>query len=569
MAPPKRVGTAAAETGRERRMSNAERSSYFARREAAKVLRSVLQGDARRRAVASIKSLVFSPSVRNKKATFALVCQTLKHLSILKDVLEAANVLNSKWKSQKELIFIVTYDILFGQDTVAVGAAEKFILLRKDALQSALAQLLVKKKVKRTEDLLLHYQTPELASHGILGSNEVIMPENWLFITVPIRQQDACQYKYNIAYVPKPRYVRVNTLKLGVEPAIHELGKQNTVKRDDMVPDLLMLPPGTDLHDHPLVKNGSVFLQGKASSMVAVALDPEPGWEVLDACSAPGNKTVHLAALMRGKGKIIACELNKERVKRLEDTIDRSLHVKVLHGDFLNLNTKDPLYSKVRAILLDPSCSGSGTAAERLDHLLPSYTTGHAAADADTGRVNKLAAFQRKALAHALSFPAVERVVYSTCSINQTENEDVVNSVLPFAVSHGFQLETPFPRWPRRGLPVFQGSEHLLRTDPEKDQEGFFIALFVRKSIIGSPEKPPRNNYKTSETLSAGNHLNPRCQNTEETSPLRQKKILNKRSLLLPSHTRMSKMLLYPRITKRRMIKSVHCQCADANCRTN
>lgn len=56
----------------------AERAAYFARREAAGVLRQVLRADATRRATASIKSLVYSPSVRNKKATFALVCQTLK-----------------------------------------------------------------------------------------------------------------------------------------------------------------------------------------------------------------------------------------------------------------------------------------------------------------------------------------------------------------------------------------------------------------------------------------------------------------------------------------------------------
>lgn len=60
------------------RFSGAERSALFARREAANVLRSVLRGDAERRAVASIKSLVFSPNVRNKRATFALVCETLK-----------------------------------------------------------------------------------------------------------------------------------------------------------------------------------------------------------------------------------------------------------------------------------------------------------------------------------------------------------------------------------------------------------------------------------------------------------------------------------------------------------
>lgn len=46
--------------------------------------------------------------------------------------------------------------------------------------------------------------------------------------------------------------------------------------------------------------------------------------KVLDACAAPGNKTVHLAALMKGQGKVVACELNKERVCRLEDTVKLS-----------------------------------------------------------------------------------------------------------------------------------------------------------------------------------------------------------------------------------------------------
>lgn len=55
-----------------------ERAAFFARREAAAVLRRVLRGDATRRSAGSIKSLVYSPTVRNKRATFALVCQTLK-----------------------------------------------------------------------------------------------------------------------------------------------------------------------------------------------------------------------------------------------------------------------------------------------------------------------------------------------------------------------------------------------------------------------------------------------------------------------------------------------------------
>lgn len=43
--------------------------------------------------------------------------------------------------------------------------------------------------------------------------------------------------------------------------------------------------------------------------------------KVIDACAAPGNKTVHLAALMKGQGKVIACELDKERFKRLKNTV--------------------------------------------------------------------------------------------------------------------------------------------------------------------------------------------------------------------------------------------------------
>ncbi|XP_057728175.1 25S rRNA (cytosine-C(5))-methyltransferase NSUN5 isoform X1 [Arachis stenosperma] len=425
-------------------LKGAERSAYFARREAAKVLRVVLQGDANRRALASIKSLIYKPSVRNKKATFALICQTLKHLPIIKDVLEASSILNTKWKRQQELVYIIVYDILFGQAVAVAGDAEKYLMRHKNALQSTLKQLLLRRNVKNVKQLIALNQLPD---------------------------------------VSLPRYVRVNTLKLDVDSALLELQQKYSVEKDDLLPDLLILPPGTDLHDHPLVNNGSIFMQGKASSMVAPALNPEPGWEVIDACAAPGNKTVHLAALMKRKGRIIACELNKQRIKRLKETIKLSgaSNIHVLNEDFLNIDPKAPSYSKVKAILLDPSCSGSGTAASRLDHLLPSKAAGQ---DTDMERLNKLAAFQRKALQHALSFPAVEKIVYSTCSINQIENEDVIKSVLPIAESHGFELVNPFPEWHCRGLPVFKGSENLVRTDPATDGEGFFIALFAKKKNV-------------------------------------------------------------------------------------
>uniref|UniRef100_A0A0E0IY85 SAM-dependent MTase RsmB/NOP-type domain-containing protein n=1 Tax=Oryza nivara TaxID=4536 RepID=A0A0E0IY85_ORYNI len=435
-----------------RRMASrdaAERAAFFARREAAAVLRRVLRGDASRRAAGSIKSLVYSPSVRNKRATFALVCQTLKYLPILKEVLASTGVLTSKWKKQEELVFVTAYDILFGQETAASGSVEQLIMLHKDTIMAALEKMCIRRKVRSVEDLVSKKRTVK----------------------------------------PKPRFLRVNTLRTSTDSVVEELNKIHKVDKDELVPDLLVLPPGTDLHNHHLVSEGKVFLQGKASCMVAVALCPEPGWKVIDACAAPGNKTVHLAALMNGEGSITACELNKERTKTLQNTIRRSGANSILSLSFCS----DPSYAEVRAILLDPSCSGSGISTERLDHLLPSHSRGNQDDASTSSRIRKLSAFQRKALSHALSFPSVERVVYSTCSIHQAENEDVVSSVLPLASSLGFELATPFPQWRRRGLPVFEGSEHLLRTDPEDGLEGFFISLFVRKAAAAADAVKPSN----------------------------------------------------------------------------
>lgn len=103
------------------------------------------------------------------------------------------------------------------------------------------------------------------------------------------------------AVAPHPRCVRVNTLKLSVQEAVTQLkeGGRTSVSRDPLIPELLVLPPGTDLHDHPLVGDGGLVLQSKASCMSAAALAPKPGWTVVDCCAAPGNKTTHAAALMQ------------------------------------------------------------------------------------------------------------------------------------------------------------------------------------------------------------------------------------------------------------------------------
>eukprot|EP00850_Spirogloea_muscicola_P000603 SM000002S05683 [mRNA] locus=s2:1487313:1491459:- [translate_table: standard] len=409
----------------------------------ASILARVLAADASRSDGASIKSLALAPAVVAKKATYALTCETLRYLPVLKEVVAATDLLKSSAKMQAELAYVLVYDLLFGQGLVPAGKAEQAVLARKSALRACLARLLVKRQVSSAKDLL----------------------------------------QSKVAGYEMPRYARVNTLRTTVQDVIDDFTTSHaslTIRKDDLIPELLVFPPGTDLHDHYLVRSGLLLLQGKASCLPAQALAPEPSWEVIDACAAPGNKTVHLAALMNGRGRIIACEKDRGRFKRLKCTVELAgaSNVEPRLQDFLEMDPASPDLARVQGVLLDPSCSGSGMSAQRQDHLLPS--SGQENLKQDMQRLENLGNFQEKALRHALSFPSVERVVYSTCSVHQRENEDVVAAVLSPSSNTSFKLVSAFPEWPHRGLPVFPG-------DSERDKmDGFFVAVLARVPSVES-----------------------------------------------------------------------------------
>ena len=305
-----------------------------------------------------------------------------------------------------------------------------------------------------------------------------------------------------------------------------------------------------------MVKNGELILQGKSSCMPAHCLlvneegneDERDGRDdmsaiferirqsdVIDACAAPGNKTTHLAALLDKKnntynrgGKVFAFEKDHRRAQRLRDTVDLygcSKTVVVAKKNFLEVDVNDAKYRNVRSILLDPSCSGSGTVQNRGDALMEyalkdGYDDDDDDDDDDDNRSDKikreeeeeneeeqtrkkrvmsLQKFQLEALSHAMRFPGVLRISYSTCSIYREENEDVVQKVMPLAEELGFELAKCLPKWPRRGFAEVLGTTEaakVVRVNPFEgdDCEGFFVAVFQRKKetcekIIAAFEK--------------------------------------------------------------------------------
>lgn len=138
-------------------------------------------------------------------------------------------------------------------------------------------------------------------------------------------------------------------------------------------------------------------------------------------------------------------------------------------------------FPHIQAILLDPSCSGSGIV-NRMDALVDQQI------ELDPDRLKSLSDFQISMIQHAMKFPNVTRISYSTCSIHWIENEQVVLSVLNNQKGT-WKLDTCLENWPRRGTVdsnSFEQSElvkQMVRCEPGQDlTNGFFVAVFSRIS---------------------------------------------------------------------------------------
>lgn len=398
---------------------------------AAQIIRSVHLGST------TIKNACYSSNFRNKKILYALVLETCKEWFILNTAIEKSQV------KSRELYLLC---ILIREFANIKGQSpEKFkgILLEFDNNKSRLRSEYVQAKLK----------IPKLQ--------------------VPLDEV---------------KYVRINTIKISIEKAIEELlligfteklveGEIRVMefKKDPHMPFLLLFNPSQDFSRLELYNNGSLIIQDKASCIPVFVLDPRPGCKSIDACSAPGNKTTQLASALNSHSKskvlIEAFEKDPKRFLTLQKMVSISgceQLIKCTNQDFLTIKP----HKGIKYIVVDPSCSGSGMKLSLEKQIQGS--------EFNLERIKTLANFQTMILKHALSFPDVERVVYSTCSIHEEENECVVLEVLKGC--HKWKLiDNPFPDWTTRGLEKYPFYKNVIRSDPEKDKcIGFFVACFEK-----------------------------------------------------------------------------------------
>jgi 16S rRNA (cytosine967-C5)-methyltransferase len=184
----------------------------------------------------------------------------------------------------------------------------------------------------------------------------------------------------------------------------------------------LVLGHGTRLETLEGYAEGWFVPQDPATLAAVRLLRAEPGLRVLDACAAPGGKTAQLAGLMRGTGTLVAMERHGDRIGRLRENLTRLGHdrwVQVIQGD-AGQPEAIPAPGRFDRILLDAPCSNTGVLRRRPD----------ARWRFSEARLRTLVAQQRRLLANLL--PCIEPggvLVYSTCSIEPEENQELVAAV--------------------------------------------------------------------------------------------------------------------------------------------
>ena len=259
-------------------------------------------------------------------------------------------------------------------------------------------------------------------------------------------------------------HIRINS-RMATESDVEFLLKKNKTdfKKSDVGGYIVK---ANDAVRHMFDK-GLVTFQSPSSILAVKALGVTDGAQILDICSAPGGKAVYMSELCP-HGKVVACDLYPHRVALIQKYKNRmhTPNVKAVQADacLLNEEWKDAF----DFVLCDAPCSCLGTFKKHPDVFL----------NKDESCISELAATQRQILENAAKYLKVSgAMVYSTCTLFEEENENVVHDFLEKNVD--FVLEHI------SGLEKIDGGKYLdnkgmIQILPHDEYDGFFIAKIRR-----------------------------------------------------------------------------------------
>lgn len=283
---------------------------------------------------------------------------------------------------------------------------------------------------------------------------------------------DRFEVEVNALLDQAPLDLRVNELRGTRDEVLQTLaaGKLDVVATP-LSPLGIRVKGRPQLGRHPAFQSGLIEVQDEGSQLIALLVDARPGQQVVDFCSGAGGKALALAARMKGKGRVVACDVSKGRLDRGKERLRRA-GIDNVEPRLLE-NERDRWVKKQRGkfdrVLVDVPCTGTGAWRRNPDARWRPMD------------LERLLGVQREILDSAARLAKADggRVIYATCSLLREENEAQVEGFL--AAHPDYRLlpvETVWDETVGTGPAPTTG---MLRLSPAANgTDGFFLAVLER-----------------------------------------------------------------------------------------
>lgn len=253
----------------------------------------------------------------------------------------------------------------------------------------------------------------------------------------------------------KPKItIRINKIKITKDELKQKLQEQKIDYKETEYEDFLILEKLKDIENMELFKQGFFTIQDISAGLTAKILNPKPGENILDACSAPGGKTTYMAELMQNKGNIQAFDIYEHRTKLVMKNANR-LGINIIETHIKDATVyEEKLAKRFDKILLDVPCLGIGVIKRK-----PDIKWKRKFED-----IEKISNIQSKILENCSKYVKDGGyLLYSTCSILKQENEDIILKFLEN--NKDFEIV----------------DKEIYNITPDNQKDGFFICKLYKK----------------------------------------------------------------------------------------
>ncbi len=213
--------------------------------------------------------------------------------------------------------------------------------------------------------------------------------------------------------------VRVNQLKTTEENLIESFKTNGVTAKPTAQPNVLSVTGLQNIENDLLFLKGLYHIQNSSSALCAASLEAKRGERILDICAAPGGKSFTIAELMEDKGEVVSCDIYPHKVKLIEQGKCR-LGLESVKPYLADARKFDATLALFDRVLCDLPCSGLGVIGRKPEIKYKS-----------ADEIRRLPKLQLEILKNAVKYlKAGGRLIYSTCTVLNSENDDVFKKLL-------------------------------------------------------------------------------------------------------------------------------------------